>query len=88
DGGVVVEWETANEAQVLGFRVLRRPAGGAAYAVVTPAMIVAEQAGSSLGSRYRYTDEAVAAGAWEYALEVLLLDGRTEQVGPAPVKVE
>jgi len=85
ESGVVVEWGTANEAQVLGFRVLRRPAGDGAYAVVTPEVLVAEQAGTSLGSRYRYEDGGVGAGAWEYALEVLLLDGRTEQIGPVAV---
>ncbi|MEJ5199974.1 MAG: hypothetical protein WHX53_13705, partial [Anaerolineae bacterium] len=83
--GVTVAWATANEANVLGFRVLRRPAGGGAYEVVTPEVIVAEQAGSNLGSRYQYEDASVASGAWEYGLELLLLDGRTEQIGPAMV---
>ncbi len=70
---------------MLGFRVLRRPANQTMYQTLTPEVIVAEQAGSHLGSRYRYEDRSMTAGAWEYGLEVLLLDGRTELIGPAAV---
>ncbi len=83
--GVEVSWATANEARVAGFRVLRRLVGGAAYEAATAEVIAAEYAGANQGARYRYVDAAVPAGAWEYALEVLLLDGRTEQVGPTAV---
>jgi uncharacterized repeat protein (TIGR01451 family) len=82
-GGAVVEWATANEANVLGFRVLRRLADAAAYEVITPEVIVAEQAGTNQGGNYRYMDVGAPAGAWEYALAVLLLDGRIEQIGPS-----
>jgi hypothetical protein len=84
-GGVVVTWATANEANVLGFQVLRRAVGGAAYQVVTPELIAAAQAGANQGSAYEYVAAAAPAGTWEYALAVLLLDGRTEQIGPVQV---
>jgi hypothetical protein len=84
-GGVVVAWATANEANVLGFQVLRRAVGGAAYEGVTPELIAAAQAGANQGRDYQYVDGDAPAGTWEYALAVLLLDGRTEQIGPAPV---
>jgi hypothetical protein len=85
DGAVGVAWATANEANILGFQVLRRAVGGVAYDVVTPEVIAAAQAGANQGSEYQYVDAGAPAGAWEYALAVLLLDGRTEQIGPAQV---
>jgi hypothetical protein len=85
DGAVVVAWATANEANVLGFQVLRRAVGGGAYEVLTPDLIAAAQAGANQGSDYQYVDADAPVGTWEYALAVLLLDGRTEQIGPVQV---
>ena len=82
-GGVAVKWATANEASIMGFAVLRRPVGGGAYTVVTPELLVAEHAGTNQGDAYQYVDLVATGAAWEYAVQVVLLDGRTEQVGPA-----
>lgn len=84
--GIAVSWRTANEAQILGFDVLRRSAAGGnggAWRTITPALIVAEYAGANQGSQYAYLDATATAGErYEYALAVWQLDGGRVIFGP------
>jgi hypothetical protein len=85
--GIEVSWRTANEAQILGFDVLRRSAAGSnggAWRTITPSLIVAEHAGANQGGAYSFLDRtAIAAGPFEYELAVWLLDGSKVMFGPA-----
>jgi len=84
--GIEVSWRTANEAQILGFDVLRRSAAGSnggAWRTITPSLIVAEHAGANQGSAYAYLDAMATAGErYEYALAVWQLDGSKAMFGP------
>jgi len=86
---VAVAWQTANEARLAGFEVLRRTAGGGnagPWRVVSPAPIPAEYAGASQGTAYTFTDRtAIAAERYEYELVALLLDGGKVVFGPTAV---
>ncbi|MDQ1301129.1 MAG: large repetitive protein, partial [Chloroflexota bacterium] len=85
--GVMVTWQTANEARLAGFETLRRTtsSGNAgAWRVVSPALIAAEHAGANQGGEYLFLDRtAVAAERYEYALVAWLLDGGKIVFGPA-----
>jgi len=84
--GVAVTWQTANEARLAGFEVLRRTTGGGnpgAWRVVSPALIVAEHAGASQGGEYIFLDRTAAATErYEYELAAWLLDGGKIVFGP------
>jgi hypothetical protein len=87
--GVAVAWQTANEARLAGFEVLRRTVGGGnagAWRVVSPELIAAEHAGASQGSEYVFLDRtALATERYEYELAAWLLDGGKVVFGPAAV---
>ena len=87
--GVAVAWQTANEARLAGFEVLRRTVSGGnagAWRVVSPELIAAEYAGASQGSEYVFLDRtALATERYEYEVAALLLDGGKVVFGPAAV---
>jgi hypothetical protein len=79
-GMTTLAWETADESDVLGFNVLRQDAAGS-YAIANDQLLVAEHAGLPLGATYTFVDAgATGLSSGAYALEVVRLDGRTEQV--------
>lgn len=88
--GVAVTWRTINEANVMGFDVLRRAAIGGnagAWRVVSPSLILARHAGAGQGDDYRFADEGVSPSApYEYQLAVWLLDGRKVIFGPVAAR--
>ncbi len=58
---VRLTWQTADESEILGFNVLRRPAAdtgqaGANFAAVNPDMILAHQSGVNAGESYAFLD--------------------------------
>ena len=80
---VRLRWETANELDIVGFRVLRAPVASPAgepapsdYVVMNEALIPATQAGAVTGGSYSYLDTEVAAGStYRYRLESVGIDG-------------
>jgi len=85
--GVLLGWQMANEAAVLGFNVLRGEAGGE-WVLLNQEFIFAQYAGAGRGAVYTYQDDAVISGiTYEYVLQVVTTDGRVEQYGPTRVTV-
>ncbi|MGC8780242.1 MAG: DUF7507 domain-containing protein, partial [Anaerolineae bacterium] len=83
---VAVTWQTNNEAQILGFNVLRKAATGAAVQA-NDELIVAEHAGSNVGASYRFADANLSSGTYTYVLQIVRLDGTTEQLEAKAVTV-
>jgi hypothetical protein len=82
--GVRVEWQTADESEIMAFAVLRDHAGvdPAAFVAISGYPIMAAQPGLAGGASYTFLDSTVAFGqSYRYRLEVLKLDGTTEVVG-------
>ncbi len=74
-GRVTVRWETASEADTLGFNLYRADAGGA-WTQVNAAMIASQAPGSPSGYSYRYDDATAARGAtYRYRLAAVGMDG-------------
>ena len=85
--GVLVNWRTASEIEIIGFNVLRATAGGE-FEVVNPELIVAAYAGQEQGAAYEFRDEGLPPGVYSYRLEVIKSDGSTEPYGTADVTVQ
>ena len=89
---VLLRWDTASEANMLGFNVLRStnlPGRGAGndFSAVNTEMIFAARSGSGDGGSYTYRDTGTAAGeTYTYVMEVIQLDGNRERYGLAQVK--
>jgi len=74
-GRVTVRWETASEADTLGFN-LYRAAAGDDWTRLNAAMIPSQAPGSPFGASYRYDDAAAARGtAYHYRLAAVGMDG-------------
>jgi uncharacterized repeat protein (TIGR01451 family) len=84
---VTIVWQTANEAQILGFDVLRK-SSPTDVKRANPEMIEAENAGSNTGTTYSFTDRGLAPGVYTYVLRVVKLDGTMEQLEPKIVTVK
>jgi uncharacterized repeat protein (TIGR01451 family) len=84
-GKVTLTWQTANEAQLLGFNILRRVSNGPLQPV-NGEIIPAEHAGANQGDRYTFSDQP-AAGAYAYLLELIHLDGSRTRTNPIAVRV-
>jgi hypothetical protein len=87
--GIRLEWQTEDERGILAFNLLRRSttsAAGAsetAYRTLNRSPILARKAGLGEGARYVFGDATVRRGMiYEYALEVLSVDGGSQQFGP------
>jgi hypothetical protein len=87
-GKVQLGWETSNEADILGFNILRDRADRALETqVINPKLVLATWAGSNQGDRYTFVDDAVRAGdEYLYTLEVLRLSGGRQTFGPVTVR--
>ena len=81
----MVTWQTANEAQLLGFNILRRVSNGPLQPV-NAELVLAEHAGSNQGAAYTFTDKPTA-GAYAYLLEVIHADGSRTRTNPTAVRV-
>ena len=82
--GVLVQWQTASELDMLGFGVLRRQAPDGDLALLSEEPIFAVWSGRDSGSTYTYLDEQAAAGmTYHYVLEIINLDGAAERYGLA-----
>ncbi len=91
---VQLAWQTADESEILGFNLLRRPGAGAgqlaassgSFTAVNPKLILARQSGVNAGDSYTYQDASVGFGrAYQYQLEIVKLNGTREAFGLAEV---
>jgi len=82
--GVRVEWATVKETEILGFHLLRAESAAGPFAPITPEMIPATMPGGSQGYPYSFVDTtADPARSYWYKLQVLTLDGGSEEYGLA-----
>lgn len=87
---VDLAWQTASEATILGFNILRRTEDGIAtggFVVMNGEFIPAAAAGQHVGETYAWADADVPAGDYTYRLEVIGLDGSVLMSLDAPVTV-
>jgi len=83
---VILKWRTTTEAQIAGFNVYRKMKNGQ-WTMENGQLIQAKQAGNVSGAGYRFRDLKVKQGAsYQYRLQVVYLDGRTEWAGLVKVK--
>jgi hypothetical protein len=80
----IIVWETVNEANVVGFNVLRRDSAAGSYVKINDQLLPAQVAGGSHGASYVFVDVSTTSNAprW-YAVEVVRVDGYAEVVGLA-----
>ncbi|MFZ1752812.1 MAG: C25 family cysteine peptidase [Caldilineaceae bacterium] len=85
ESGVRVQWATANEADILGFEVLRSQSADGPFEAITE-MIQARAPGSPVGNSYSFVDATTdPAQSYWYKLKVLTLDSGSEEYGLAAV---
>ena len=85
--GVTLTWQTANEAQILGFNVYRTVTDGVLQRV-NPEIIPAEFAGSNQGTSYSLGDGHAATIDQAYVLEVVELSGRATRTAAVEITTE
>jgi hypothetical protein len=85
---VRITWQTVNEANVLGFNVLRQATNDSQFQMMNNEPLLAQRSGSNTGARYTYEDEKVVPGTpYRYKLIVIKLDGSSEEIQPdAPLR--
>ncbi len=82
---VALVWETASEADVVGFNVYRATAPDEPGSRVNPALIPAT-GGAAAGARYALRDLPPAVGTYFYRLEVVNREGVPERHGPMTLR--
>ncbi len=76
--GVLLRWQTASEANMLGFRIYRRQAGK--YLRITRTLVPAK--GAIAGAAYRYVDQtAPRRGLLRYRIQTIGRDGSRSWFG-------
>jgi len=85
-GGVLIEWETASEVDIVGFNLWRSETEGDDYEKINEVLIPGE--GDPSGAEYGYLDEDVVAGTtYYYKLETVDIHGESQFSGPVLVTV-
>ena len=79
-------WETANEANIGGYNVLRQAPDGQ-FIAVNSELIFAEHAGAAGGASYEFRDNDLAPGTYTYILELVRLNGTKERMAPVSVTI-
>lgn len=89
----LVGWQTAGEADLLGFNLLRSQAGATGrggrptFVQANAEMIPAQYTGADQGAAYSYLDGGLAADSYTYVLQIIHLDGSIEPYGEVAVIV-
>jgi len=76
---VQINWNTANEANILGFNLYRGQRFDS-MTIVNDRLIPANNPGMSAGAFYRFLDEGLSPGRYVYKLEVVRLDGSSYRI--------
>jgi hypothetical protein len=83
DASILLEWQTSAEIDSLGFNLYRSDGLDAPQVQLNQGLVLSQMPGSSMGSRYRFTDAAVEMGVtYRYWLEEVDIYGRRTQYGP------
>ncbi len=80
-------WETADEAGIIGFKVLRQADGADRFETLNSERLLAAHAGQNTGAAYTFLDSGVQSGAYTYRLEAITPDGGSVSCGDIPVIV-
>ncbi len=83
DHAVMLRWETASEARVLGFNLYRQAAQGEVQ--VNDALIASKAPGTAAGASYEWLDASLPAGGHLYWLEIVDQAGGRTRHGPVSV---
>lgn len=81
---VNVTWQTASEANTLGYRIYRSTSGTRADAMLVSGGVIAAT-GAGTGASYAWVDADAPAGASFYWLEEVETSGAVTEYGPASV---
>ncbi len=74
--GIQLDWQTANEVNLLGFNLYRADAPDGQRSRLNQSLIPAKTPGGLNGNSYRYQDGAVISGkTYYYWIEVVMRDG-------------
>ena len=92
DDRVVIRWSTASEVSLLGFNVLRATASESGvlsdFAAINGQMMIASHSGMDAGDNYLFVDDdVVVGGSYVYRLEIVRLDGISEEYGLVEVNL-
>ncbi len=75
---VRLQWQTASEANILGFNVLRS-SGDGRFVRINHSLIFSHHAGADVSGAYRFEDRNAFDGRHTYILEIIRLDGSIER---------
>ena len=88
DGSVLLEWQTANELDLLGFYLYRAESELGTPLLLNNDMILAQWPGSATGGGYSFQDQTTIPGiTYYYWIEVISIGGLLERYGPVRVDV-
>jgi hypothetical protein len=86
--GVLLNWETANEIDNVGFNVYRAETQSGQLVKINPYLIAAQNPGSTAGAAYSFLDESAVPGAtYYYWLEDVDAAGVATKQGPVAAKM-
>ena len=81
--GVLLNWETANEIDNVGFNIYRAETQSGQLIKINPYLIASQNPGSSAGAAYSFLDESALPGAtYYYWLEDMDASGASTRNGP------
>ena len=88
DGSVLLEWQTANELDLLGFYLYRADSELGTPMRLNHDLILGQWPGHPTGGSYTFLDPATSPGmTYFYWIEVIGIDGILERYGPVRVPV-
>lgn len=86
--GVLLNWETANEIDNVGFNIYRAETQSGQLIKINPYLIASQNPGSTAGAAYSFLDESAMPGAtYYYWLEDIDASGAATKNGPVPAKM-
>ncbi len=83
---VRLQWQTASEANILGFNVLRS-SGDGRFVRINHSLIFSHHAGADVSGAYRFEDRNAFDGRHTYILEIIRLDGSVERYGQTMIHI-
>ena len=87
--GVLLNWETANEIDNVGFNIYRAETQSGQLVKINPYLIGAQNPGSTAGAAYSFLDESAVPGAtYYYWLEDVDASGAVTKHGPVPARMD
>ena len=86
--GVLLNWETANEIDNVGFNIYRAETQSGQLIKINPYLIASQNPGSTAGAAYSFLDESAVPGAtYYYWLEDMDASGASTRNGPVMARM-